>query len=167
MEDFIATLTGAIIGAVLAGLFGLWAGKRLHDYQAQDKRAGLVGAICAEVSVLAELIDIDAGLRNVASYQDVEKITNRLLEGTVVFDSSASQLGALSEPICSSVVRFYGRLKANALAMQNVSNERGFFSFTNGQPNNRPARDRYEAARVTVHDEAELLLIDLRALRDK
>ena len=158
--DLVLTVLGGAIAAA-SGLALVWySRKRDRD----DKRKFLAVGLEGELSVIAELLDIDLQIDHLdaSNVPDGLGKIERIRAARTVFDSASLTLAHLPDPIPGSLVRFYGRLGAKADEMEQYLRIGNFFTKVNGQWANLPARERYEGAQRLLSTEVESLRRDIQ-----
>lgn len=165
MEAIIAALVGAIVGAGLAALFGIWQASKLHKMEHQSRVQGLIQALEGELAVISELADVDLDLNNIQSHDQGLERVHRVAIARDVFESAAGDLGILPDGLPSGVVRCYGRLAAKTEAMSHLLRNPDFSTMKGDGPKSPGMRKRYEEHRELISTEAGALLEELRKAR--
>jgi hypothetical protein len=158
MGRFAAVLAGLLV----AGLIGLFAARHIRAMERRDDSLGLASALGGELRVIAELLEVDADLRNLDGADAAKEVLARIEGARTVFDGSAGRLGLLPHPIPDQLVRFYGRVPAKIRSMERlVSSESFFAKKTDDTWRQGDMREEYEAARLLLREEGKIVRDDL------
>ncbi|MDP7650545.1 MAG: thermonuclease family protein, partial [Rhodospirillales bacterium] len=157
MWNFFAVLVGALV----AGLIGLFAVRHIRAIERRDESLGLASALGGEIRVIGALLDVDADLDNLDGADAATEVLAQIVDTRTVFDGSAGILGLLPHPAPDLLVRFYGRVQAKVPRMIGLVNSKGFFK-------KRKSTEiwRREALRREYQEVLQLLRVEAATLRD-
>ncbi|MDP6787785.1 MAG: thermonuclease family protein [Rhodospirillales bacterium] len=162
MWNFFAVMVGALV----AGLIGLFAVRHMRAMERRDASLGLASALGGEIRFIGELLDGDADLDNLGGANAATEVLARIEGARTVFDGSAGRLGILPHPIPAHLVRFYGRVQAQVPRMKGLASSKGFFKQkkATGTWRSETLRGEYQEARQVLLAEATALRDDLDKL---
>lgn len=142
-----------MLGGLIAGLAGIVVAWFTIWKQRRHSQTDLIKGLLSELSVAAELLDVDLERRNLPQSATAGcEIVRRLRSARQIFDSAADAIGGLPEPLPEALVRYYGRLETSAGKLEEILD--GLELYRQGE--------RYETIRKALLTEVESLRHALR-----
>ena len=164
-SNWIWNFLAVLVGALVAGLIGLFTVRHIRAQERRDETLGLASALCGEIRVMGELLDVDADLGNLDQADAAQDVLARIDGARTVFDGLAGRLGHLPHPIPDQLVRFYGLVRVKVQSMERLVGSRSFFpKKTDATRRQKAMRDEYEEARQLLRAEAATLCNNLQKL---